>query len=67
MKKVVAASANGVNKQRLESLKKAITNVLDILDSMDASTYSEVESILGKDYYSKQVEDLQDLSTELLR
>ena len=67
MKKVVIASADGANKQRLESLKKAITNVVDILDSMDASTYSEVESILGKNYYSKQVEGLQDLSIELHR
>lgn len=65
MKRRIVASSSAVDYQRLKSAQRAMSELLDILDSMNEDTYAEFQSTVGGRIYTEVADGIQSLESVL--
>ena len=65
MKKAIKSSTNGSVERDLLSLKNALSNALDVMDSMSEESTDIALDVLGHEFYDNLADGVQDLSYEI--
>lgn len=61
--KVIKCSQSNVKNQRIKTAYDLMSELLDIVDSMDEATYAEFELHVGDNFYTELSDGLQDLNS----